>query len=211
MDQRREGEKRMTPTPETRKFALKLHSLHDDDRTWILNQLDDVTHQEFKNLLRELEEIGLEPGSSLCLNEKETKSQAKYAHVPVHPYASGRFESILATARPSTIQHILKDEPAVLSNICIQLYPWPWLNNKLVQTSSTGRSAITQSSGKHTQKVKEVLIRALANRIQLAPDYVSGELTAPSLRKHNTTDNYTFLKRIAKKIGILRGRLPWQR
>lgn len=199
----------MTPEQMTRQFALKLHSLHDDDRTWILNQLDDVTSQEFKSLLRELEEIGLEPGSPLSLIEGESDNQTRY--IPENPYGSGRLESILATACQSTIEYVLKDEPPVLRNICMQLYPWSWMNNKSNQQSTIDGSVIPDSSGKYTPKVRQALVRVLANRIQLAPKLACNELVSSRTRQRNTSSNSTTMKRMAKKLGILRGYLPWRR
>ena len=182
----------MTSAQAARKLALKLHALHEDDRDWILERLDDATRQEFKSLLRELEEIGLEPGSSLCLNEDKTDGQVR--SVPELSYSSGGCGAILAAASSSTLQWILKDEHPALRNICMQLYPWPWLDNKLGQKSSVGGSLSPDPFGKHTQKVREALIRALANRIQSIPDLGSSELNATLVKEHSAATNHTIFK-----------------
>ena len=131
-----------------RHAALMLHSLAEDDRRWVLQQLPGGDRAPLETLLGELLELGIPADPSIV--------QA----MPLD--AAGRIRA--ASAR--TIRALLQREPDAIVGACLAMDAWPWRDEVLRKLPSERRAPVAAAMQRPvTAKMRDTLIALLDARL----------------------------------------------
>lgn len=155
-----------------RQVALLLHGLTDQDRSWLLGQLEPDQKDHVMDLLTELRELGMpaDPG----IAEKALSSASNDAHaVPVNPARDARDQ--LRAADASTIHRVLAGEPLLLVAMLLAAEPWPWTEHYLSmqEPAKAGRLVELAQDGPGGTVLRDQVLRAVATRLGDVPPVVS--------------------------------------
>jgi flagellar motor switch protein FliG len=160
-----------------KKTALKLHSLSDADREWILGKLEATHREKLSAMLEELSSLGIPRQRDLMqtidesiIDEPSHKPQTgpKKEKVPPGPLRD------LIGARPEILQAILKSEPPAINAAVLLAYDWPWRQAVLEAFTDPVRQSVektmAQLKGRLTGKVNGAIIEVLAGKLCRIPE-----------------------------------------
>jgi hypothetical protein len=132
---------------EMRRAALTLHALQENDRRWVLRQLDARAQQALQGLLAELTELGIPADGTLI----EQALRAPHTTQQAAEQAEWRRE--LAASDPECLQAVLGREPPALVARILDAGPWPWERGLLGSLPSGRRDAVISARGDVTSRV----------------------------------------------------------
>lgn len=105
----------------SRRLALRMHALHEEDRSWLLAQLEDAPRQQLITLLEEVREIGLIPDAELLMTAADEAQDRSMS--------SDEATIRIGMASPLTVCRALRNEPSSVRRYLSQARPWPWLRH----------------------------------------------------------------------------------
>lgn len=178
-----------------RVIALKLYSLHEDDRAWLLSQIDPLANKRLIQLLSELEELKFKVDSALVNAVNTTAHRAKQV-------LSEEVRRIDSTSFRQ-IETIFDNEPKFLLSCLAMQYEWKWLSDfkKSTRTATQGTTASINQLSDITANAKEALFTAVAKRVKPEASSLGIELTHLKL----TQALQSRLAKVRNKV------LPWKR
>lgn len=138
-----------------RRLALRLYSLHANDRDWLLRQLESEPKAQLTALLDEIREIGLEVDPQLlALTDRSEESTAE---------ACAR----IATVTASAACQVLRTEPSIVRRYLAHTERWPWLNelDKEQEMLVHGNTELSKQAQRLTPRARQALLRAFASRL----------------------------------------------
>lgn len=145
----------------SRRLVLKLHTLHEEDRVWLMGQLPQEERIELQALLNELSELGIqiepediEQISSQPVAKTQTELEADAADIQA-----------VNRATLSQIDIVFDGEPAVLMNQLLALYPWAWRGYWQQRRREMGLSPDFKAV-QTTQAVQRALLKAVADQLR---------------------------------------------
>lgn len=158
-------------------FALKLHSLHQEDREWILSQLDSEARSRLAPLLEELNELGFEvdPSTFRALENSKTEldKKARLGSMTFDMASIAKIDS----ASPSRIEIIFDQEPGIFLQTLTAIYPWQWAADSFSKSSEPSRQHYTPTeSAPPSATVRQALVRAVARQLSSQEHIGSTEL-----------------------------------
>lgn len=157
-----------------RVMALKLHSLHQDDREWILSQLDPASYKHLQPLLDELQELGFKVDLGL-VDSIQHETYPNTAHKSEDRYW-------IDSATSGQIKKIFDKEPGFLLNCLSSQHEWKWLHGFNQSLATDAR--ITPSRSKHkkiTPNARSALFKAVAHRIKVEDKLPGDEVSRINL------------------------------
>ncbi|MGY1490774.1 hypothetical protein ACW4YW_15315 [Methylobacillus pratensis] len=149
------------PMDASRRLVLKLHTLHEEDRAWLLGQLPQEERIELQALLNELSELGiqLEPEDiEQIYSQPVAKTQAELE-------ADAADIQVINRATLSQIDIVFDGEPAVLMHHLLAMYPWTWKGDWQERRREMGLSPDTKAV-QPTQAVQRALLKAVAEQLR---------------------------------------------
>lgn len=156
-------------------FALKLHALHQEDREWILSQLDAETQSRLAPLLDELDELGFEIDPTIFDELKVNKTPLdKNAQAVSMPFDMESLAAIDA-ASPSQIEIVFDQEPGIFLQTLKAIRNWKWTPDFSAEHSVSMRQSLPINSAYPSVAVRQALIKAVARQLP-SKEYLEGEL-----------------------------------
>lgn len=146
-----------------RAIALRLHGLHEEDRVWILAQLDPAARSTLTALLEELATLGFAAAPEL-------RNFATLAPVTVPadmPEPLTAAEAAVDEADVMAIRQLLSDEPAAVRHCLLGMRRWQWLESAAFGPESERAARLP------TPNVRQAVVQALADRIAATPTNVA--------------------------------------
>lgn len=160
-----------------KKTALKLHSLSDADREWILGKLEAAHREKLSGMLEELSSLGIPRQRDLMKTIDESiidESTHKPPAAPKKEKALPEPVRDLVGAQPEILQVILKSEPPAIKAAVLLAYDWPWRQAVLEVFTDPLRLSVektmAQLKGRLTEKVNEAIIEVLAGKLGRVPE-----------------------------------------
>ncbi len=122
---------------ESRRAALLLHTVSDDDRAWLLSQMDGAERARLQGLVDELRAIGIPPAPEL-LDELGPAVAARVRGDAGH-------RGGLQHADPVALAAVLAAEPSELIARVIAQGPWTWTGALLARLGALQRQQVMDS------------------------------------------------------------------
>lgn len=152
-------------TQGTRRAALALHCLTDDDAAWVLERLRENDRQAVLPLLAELKALGIPPSRELLSGVREC--------LPQHGEDSDL--ALLRAADASNIAMLLDQEPLALTALLLRCEAWPWQRQFMEGLSPSKRmhlADLMRESQAIPPRLRETLLTTLAHKLAaIAPGY----------------------------------------
>ena len=159
---------------EARLIALKLHALHEEDREWIVSQLDMTTRSRLSPLLKELSELGFQLDKSLVSAALQAGVAENGSVAKSDDYLEAESIAAINTASLSHLALVFEQEPKVLFRSLAAIRSWRWagqFESKEFQYNLTGQAS--QADGIGVSKLKNAARRALIVAVAKQLDAVS--------------------------------------
>lgn len=155
-----------------KKTALKLHSLSDADREWILGKLEAAHREKLSGMLEELSSLGIPRQRDLMQTIDESIIDESSYKPPTAPKKEklppGPIRDLVG-AQPEIIQTILKSEPPAINAAVLLAYNWPWRQDVMEAFTDPVRQSVektmAQLKGGLTEKVNEAILEVLARKL----------------------------------------------
>lgn len=158
-----------------RVIALKLHSLHEEDRAWVMSQLDSSKRQVLQLLLDELQELKLKVDAPLL---ESIKKQTK----PSTTTSSNNNNHIQRIDAASSLQikEIFEEEPKFLFNCLAAQHKWQWLSefNKRFKTEIPNVAPYKNKHKNITPNAKQALFKVVENKLGTVAQFSAPETYA---------------------------------
>lgn len=167
-----------------RRLALRLHSMHEADRSWLLQQIEAEPRQKLMALLDEIRALGLVPDASMLAFASDACGNGSS-----QPEA-GLHIGMTAAAK---VFHALRNEPAFVRRYLSQAQQWPW-RNELDQEQALFLQCVPEEMAQHPQcrlapSAHRALLQAFAEQIS-ETDIPAVQLAPPA--------RHSFLKRFRR-------------
>ena len=144
---------------DTRRAALSLHGLEDEDRAWVLSRLSEDQRAELTALVRELDELGFPRHAGAVHGDSVALPSASSETLPVRTTLEDRFEE--ATPQ-QVVAGLAQESPAVIAWL-LGRRRWRWAR-KFQRRLERGRR------------------RAVAARLEKAAPAVTGRVQSELLQ-----------------------------
>lgn len=165
-------------------LALRLQSLHEDDRAWILSQIEPGARTILTGLLEELRQLGFSALPALR-ESAATLSARRPADVP---NAESDAIAIVDGASADVVWQYLRSEPDAIRRCLFAAHPWRWLatlhQEQAIILSQKGSSRTEPTQAQVTPRVRRALIVALARQVS-ARNEAAGERRATTATRSN--------------------------
>ncbi len=172
----------------SRRAALLLHAMAPADREWILGNLPADASDRLRELLRELDELGI-PRDAALLKQVVSTAAARepVLEIGALPYAqdSATPAEAIAAADPERLAAVLRDEPLELVAALLGLRDWTWRDAFLRHTGPVRARQVAErlaNAGPATRlgiETERIVLAALLRRLR---DLPAGVPPAPPLR-----------------------------
>ncbi|MCH2172742.1 hypothetical protein MK489_18360 [Myxococcota bacterium] len=143
-----------------RRAALCLHGLADQDRSWLLDQLEPEQRTKLEPLLQELSELNPPAEVAQLEFEEETVST---------PTDREKWIRTIDRAEPSVIRTLLASEPNCVIVSLLSNQSWAWLENFLDSLPLHQRNEITEqialSNGSQPPLLSNAILETMSTRI----------------------------------------------
>jgi len=146
----------------SRKAALLLSSLREEDRAWLLARVDDSQRTRLAPLLSEVRGLGVSVDPRTLRELAQSDGDAQ------EPEADDSASASITSASASAVLEALGGEPDWLIAIVLRARPWPWREALLNLLGTERRSSIQKAlpSGVEVQpRVIETLVAAIEARL----------------------------------------------
>lgn len=176
-----------------RQAALCLHGLNEQDRKWLLKQLPPMHRNALKQMLRELNEIGVPQGQSWVPTVKQRIEE----HDPGEHFSDTalRMLKIIDSASLSQIKQVLLDEPETVLGFIFSIYKWSWTEEVLGALNVKKRKAVEQVIQRNT--VGDLSKNVVETVLGIVFEKMQGKLN----RDHKNTDKDKLNGRTALFLG----------
>lgn len=117
------------PGTPVRRAALLLHAMAPADRDWVLRQLSPGGHDRLRELLRELNELGIPRDPALLKHfavAPLARDAARQVEALPDELSAATPAETIAAADPARLAAILSGEPAELLALLLSVRDWPW-------------------------------------------------------------------------------------
>lgn len=161
------------PESYLRHLALVLHSLHEEDRLWLIEHVDASTKNTVDQYLRELADLGIPRDSNLVnewLNEYQQSTSEK------NEFEGDETTRFVNCQNAALMFSLLKDEPIPCLVATLKLRNWRWesefiglfdlLARRELQTSLAASRQISSADASVSKKFNESLLRHLVTAIE---------------------------------------------
>lgn len=158
----------------TRIVALKLHSLHHDDREWILSQLDTVTQSRLSPLLEELSVLGFNVDADLINSVRDvahdSASVSEVAGYLRKVQLDDECVSMVNLASIAQIDLVFDQEPPIFLQTLVAMQTWSWLSSVADRTDVRRRPSLPQAYGDEgykppTLSAQRALLKVVARQL----------------------------------------------
>ncbi|WP_005034705.1 hypothetical protein [Holophaga foetida] len=126
-----------------RKAALLLHSLGEEDRAWLLGQVDTTERHSLERMLQELQELGI-PEDPGIIGEVIAQAPLPLA-APVRIASEANdWEAVLREADPAILERVLRDDPPGVTARLLLMVDWPWQERFMECLGALRRHQVTE-------------------------------------------------------------------
>lgn len=186
-----------------RLIALRLHALHEDDRNWILGQMEPEARRALVDLLAELKQLGFSALPELRKRAKRSTAPGEAADRPMDCDAI----AVIDRADAEQVWQHLRGESEAVRRCLLTAHPWRWREDLQRQQPLTPVAAARAEPGQETTaRVRQALIAALARRI--AADDETGDAPRIPATDHPRPSVPALRERMATRM---KKALSWQR
>ena len=160
---------------ESRRAALSLHGLDDEDRAWVLSRLTESQRAELAALVRELDELGFPRHAGAVHGQSVALPSASPETVSARSTLEDRFEAV----SPQQLAAGLADEsPAVIAWLLARRQ-WRWTRKFRRRLDRERRRAVAarleQPRSAVTERVQRELLELLAQAVGVRADAGPGK------------------------------------
>jgi hypothetical protein len=169
----------MNATSGLRQAALLLHAMRQEDRHWLLEQLDAAARESLTALLDELHHLGIPPERELLVQATQQAGVLPADAMPMRAPAASALPSdgdrelddlvrSMRAASPEAIAAVLRNEPPGLIVALLRIGIWPWTDDVLQRLGGLKRRQVEDllpSAGKTPLKFARALLRLLVPKV----------------------------------------------
>ncbi|RYF15900.1 MAG: hypothetical protein EOO30_13055 [Comamonadaceae bacterium] len=143
--------------PALRRAALSLHGLEAEDRDWILHALPGDQSSALRNLLRELQELGI-PAQELLPQQRAEQPASEPCKVlpPLTP------------AVAKDLARLLMAEPPRIRSVLLGAHPSSW--GDCLRTTDVGETAACPQGADGAPALQEAVVAAVRHRLGSTAD-----------------------------------------
>lgn len=153
-----------------RRAALKLHSLADADRAWLLGQLPDVAKRTITDMLNELGTMNLPNDRDFISHVLEEEAPATPADRALAQALSAKTLNIIRIASAEHVSNILGEEPDWVIAVILEFDHWAWTEEFLTSLSRPQRVQVCeiakQASSNVKAKTRAALLELFAQQLK---------------------------------------------
>ena len=180
-----------------RKLALKLYALHEQDRRWLLDQLDASAQAEIMPLLNELQTLGVQ------VDLEDLQHMGKLNTASVERAATPEDVQLIDRASLSQIDIVFDSEPPVLLQRLQALRAWRWRSEDVWRQGPVQQGSTQQAGARHmTHAAQQALLKVVAAQLARQEAVFAIE---PLRQAHVSDVPATDL------LSRLKGWMPWAR
>lgn len=141
-----------------RKLALKLYALHEQDRRWLLDQLDASAQAEIMPLLNELQTLGVQ------VDLEDLQHMGKLNTASVERAATPEDVQLIDRASLSQIDIVFDSEPPVLLQRLQALRAWRWRSEDVLRQGEVPPASARNMTPAAQQALLKVVAAQLARQ-----------------------------------------------